>query len=105
MKDDSGKKRKNDDYLDNLGKIKKPKIEITSSQIINMGKVPSNKDKINIIELDINELSDILNNNKRTLRTRSSCINKKKNETENEAKKSKKWIRTHYLTLKKGTRI
>ena len=48
MEDNTGKKRKKEGNLDNLGKIKKAKIEITSSQNINMGKVPSNKDKINI---------------------------------------------------------
>jgi len=57
-----------------------------------MGKMPSNKDKLNTIEIDINELTDILNNNKRTLRTRTSystCSNKKKSDSDKDIKKQK----------------
>lgn len=84
-----GKKRKISEILNNLGKkIKKPKNQITSLGNINMGKTPSNKDKLNMIEIDINELSDIFNN-KRTLRTRTTTITKKKNEEDKEIKKQK----------------
>ena len=88
-KDEIGKKRKNLDALEDLGKIKKSKNKNSSSGIINMGKVPANKDKISVIELDINELSDILSSNKRVLRSRTTTINKKKNESDKESKKPK----------------
>jgi len=82
-------KRKISEILNNLEeKIKKSKNKITSSDLINMGKIPTNKDKMNIIEIDINELSDILNNNKRVLRSRSTTLNKKKKEDKSENKKS-----------------
>jgi len=77
-----GKKRKKSEILNDLEKIKNSKIKISSYDLTNMGKVPANKDKMNIIELDINELSDILNNNKRVLRSRSNCISKKKGEND-----------------------
>ena len=43
-------------------KIKKAKIENTSYGIINMGKQPSNNQKDNVIEIDINELNQIFTN-------------------------------------------
>ena len=43
-------KRKISEILNNLEeKIKKSKNKITSSDLINMGKIPTNKDKMNII--------------------------------------------------------
>ena len=86
--DKTNSKRKIKDNLENLEKIKKPKNTFSSSSSI-MGKTPSSKDKINVIEIDINELSDILNNNnnKRILRSRSNGLNKKK--TDSDSKKPK----------------
>ena len=92
MEDDlSGKKRKKNENVNDLEKIKKSKNRISSLDS-NMGKMPSNKDKLNTIEIDINELTDILNNNKRTLRTRTSystCSNKKKSDSDKDIKKQK----------------
>ena len=53
----NGNKRKNSEKINNLEKIKKSKMENTTYAFTKMGKGPTNKDKMNIIELDINELS------------------------------------------------
>jgi len=63
-----------------LGKIKKPKIEFISSPKKNMGKKPSNKENDNTIELDISELSKILNNNKKRPKQNSKVSKKSKKQ-------------------------
>lgn len=83
---DENKKRKF--FLENedLGKIKKPKIEITSYDLKNMGK---NND--NVIELDINEITEILKpNKKRTISKKTDDKKKPKTKNSAEVKDSQK---------------
>ena len=92
MEDDNkivtrGKKRKNSEIsrnlennLDNSKKIKFPKNEINSYDLINMGKIPSNNQKDNVIELDLNELNQIFINKPSSSVTKKRLINSKKND-------------------------
>jgi len=82
------KNKRKSENLENLDKIKKSKTDFSSYDSNNMGKVPSSKDKLNVIELDIAELSDILVNNKRPLRSRTT-LNKIKPDDKSDNKKSK----------------
>jgi len=86
---DENKKRKF--FLENedLGKIKKPKIEITSYDLKNMGK---NND--NVIELDINEITEILKpNKKRTISKKTDDKKKPKTKNSAEVKDSQKYYK------------
>jgi len=87
---DENKKRKF--FLENedLGKIKKTKIEITSYDLKNMGK---NND--NVIELDINEITEILKPNKKR------TISKKTDDRRNQKPKIQLKLKIHKNLLKR----
>ena len=74
--------------MNNSGKIKKTKNEKFTFNKLNMGKKPSGKD--NVIELDISEISKILNSKKTPKKKGASKIESKQKKSEKKKEDSKK---------------